>query len=81
QAGREIGRFDSRKWIHGIDMPAATVLTTEDIIVPPTRQADLFSRIPGATLHTVYGGHPVCVTHPDRFVPVFCDALASVQAR
>ncbi len=81
QAGREIGRFDSRRWIQGLEIPAATVLTTEDIIVSPARQADLYSRIPGATLHTVYGGHPVCVTHPERFVPAFTDALASVERR
>lgn len=81
QAGTEIGRFDSRNWIAGVNIPAALVLTSEDVIVAPERQADLFSRIPKATLHPVYGGHPVCVNNPRRFVPVFIDALRSVESR
>jgi pimeloyl-ACP methyl ester carboxylesterase len=41
EAGRELGRFDSRPWLAGVDVPAAMVLTTRDTAVAPGKQREL----------------------------------------
>ena len=41
EAGRELGRFDSRPWLNRIKLPAAVVLTSRDTAVPPHRQQQL----------------------------------------
>jgi 3-oxoadipate enol-lactonase len=81
EAGRAIGAFSSRDWIGRCNVPTAVVLTLHDLAVPPLRQRRLAAAIPGATIHPVDGGHDVCVTRPDRFVPVLVDAAASVGGR
>ena len=41
EAGRELGRFDSRPWLHSIAAPVAVVLTTRDELVSPSKQRAL----------------------------------------
>jgi 3-oxoadipate enol-lactonase len=41
EAGRELGRFDSRPWLKRLDVPAAVVLTSRDDLVPPRKQREL----------------------------------------
>ncbi|MGH9061235.1 MAG: alpha/beta fold hydrolase, partial [Acidimicrobiales bacterium] len=41
EAGRELGRFDSRPWAARITQPAAVVLTTRDTAVAPAKQRAL----------------------------------------
>jgi len=41
EAGRELGRFDSRPWLNDVEAPAAVVLTSRDTAVPPHRQQQL----------------------------------------
>jgi 3-oxoadipate enol-lactonase len=81
EAGRSLGRFDSRPWIGEVDVPTAVVAVMSDRLVAPRRQVALARAIPGATLHPVQGDHTVCVTHPRRFVPVLLAALVDVTAR
>ena len=81
EAGRELGRFDSRTWIGDVDVPAAVLVTDEDDVVPTHRQQDLAARISGAHVRTVRGGHSVCTTHPERFVPTLVDACRHVAER
>ena len=78
EAGRELGRFDSRPWISEIDVPTAVVVTDHDDVVPVHRQLDLTSRLPDASLHRVAGGHAVCTLDPERFLPALVDACHSV---
>jgi 3-oxoadipate enol-lactonase len=78
EAGRELGRFDSRAWAEQIDVPTAVVITDQDDVVPVHRQRDLASRIADCTLHHVTGGHTVCTVEPDNFVPVLLDACHTV---
>ncbi len=80
-AGRAIGRFDSRSWISSIDVPTAVVVTTRDHVVPPVRQLDLAASIPGATLHAVHGDHAVCLAQPEELVPRLVEAVDSVIGR
>ena len=80
EAGRELGRFDSRSWIGDVDVPAAVLVTDGDDVVPTHRQHDLAARISGAVVRTVRGGHSVCTLHPERFVPTLVDACRHVAA-
>jgi 3-oxoadipate enol-lactonase len=41
EAGRELGRFDSRPWLRPLPFPTAVVLTSEDDAVPPAKQHEL----------------------------------------
>jgi 3-oxoadipate enol-lactonase len=41
EAGRELGRFDSRPWIGAIEPPVAVLVTTRDELVSPRRQRAL----------------------------------------
>lgn len=80
EATMAIRRFDSRTWIDAIDMPAASVVTLYDRLVPPRRQQKL-AQLAKAEVFEVRGGHDVCVMRPDRFVPALVDAVASVTLR
>jgi pimeloyl-ACP methyl ester carboxylesterase len=80
EAAMAISRFDSTPWIADIDVPAASVITDYDRLVPPRRQAKLAELTRGEAFH-VRGGHDVCVMQPDRFVPALRDAVRSVNAR
>src|SRR5689334_15075495 len=41
EAGRELGRFDSRPWLSSVKAPAAVVVTTRDTAVVPRKQREL----------------------------------------
>lgn len=41
EAGRELGRFDSRPWLGSVDVPIAVVITTRDEAVPVAKQRAL----------------------------------------
>jgi hypothetical protein len=79
EATMAIRRFDSSEWISGLDVPAASVITLYDRLVPPRRQAKL-AALTRAKVFEVKGGHDVCVMRPDRFVPALTEAVASVSA-
>jgi 3-oxoadipate enol-lactonase len=74
EAGRELLRFDSRPWIGGVDVPTAVVVTDDDHVVPTERQRALAAQIPGTLALAVHGGHAVCTTSPERFVPTLVAA-------
>ncbi len=80
EAGRALGRFDSRPWVGQIDVPTAVVVTTQDRQVLPARQHALARAIPGAVTHEVDGPHDACVSRSRRFLPVLVGACAEVLA-
>ena len=41
EAGKELGRFDSRPWLRAFPFPTAVLVTTEDDAVPPAKQYEL----------------------------------------
>jgi 3-oxoadipate enol-lactonase len=81
EAGREMGRFDSRPWVAQIKAPAAVIAPRRDQLVPPRFQRQLARDIPGARLLEVDGDHTVVGMHPERYVPVLLEALAHVGRR
>jgi pimeloyl-ACP methyl ester carboxylesterase len=78
EAGAVLNAFDSRSWLHELDVPAAVVVTTQDARVPPWRQDTLTALVAGAERFTVEAGHDAAVAHRDVFLPVLRQACLSV---
>jgi 3-oxoadipate enol-lactonase len=81
EAGREMGRFDSRPWIADIEAPIDVVCTTRDSLVPPSFQRQLAAHIPGARLFEVEGDHVVVSQNPALYIGALLEALADVTLR
>lgn len=81
EAGGAIGRFDSREWLTGVDVPTSVVITMRDRVVPVRRQVRLFETIAGAEAFRVDGDHDSIASLPDRFVPTLLRAVESVVER
>jgi len=81
EAFAELRAFDAAAWIGEIDVPTAVVVTTQDRVVPPTRQRELASEIPGSSVWPVDGDHAACISTPEAFVPVLISACQWVTAR
>jgi 3-oxoadipate enol-lactonase len=80
EAGRELGRFDSRSWLGSVDVPTAVVATLEDEVVPIERQMAMVTTLEGASVHPIDAGHAACY-RPDVFVPALIAACRSVADR
>lgn len=81
QAGHRIGLFDSRRWLRTIDVPVSAVVTTNDEVVPVSRQREMLEVIPGATGHEVDGSHTVCAGQPEVFREALLLAIGDVIAK
>jgi 3-oxoadipate enol-lactonase len=81
EAGRELGRFDSRIWIASVATPINVICTTQDRLVPPSDQRAMADLIPGSRLYEVEGDHTAVSANADRFVPVLLDALHDLLHR
>jgi 3-oxoadipate enol-lactonase len=79
EAGASLGRFDARPWLGEIDVPTVVLRTTRDQAVPPSRQTELVTSIPGARAIDVAADHAACVTGSHRFVPALVKACAAVS--
>jgi 3-oxoadipate enol-lactonase len=78
EAGRELGRFDSRPWVAALDAPAAVVVTAHDRSVPPRKQRELAGLL-GARRFEDAGDHDAVVAHGPRFAAILLEALAAVS--
>lgn len=80
EAGRELGRFDSRSWLGAVDVPAAVVATLDDEVVPLDRQVAMATAIDGASLHPIQAGHAACYDG-GPFVAALVEACRSIATR
>jgi pimeloyl-ACP methyl ester carboxylesterase len=78
EAGRELGRFDSRGWVDQLRVPAAVLVTTHDHSVPPSKQRALADQL-GAPVFEVPGDHLVVADPDGPFNPALLAALARVR--
>jgi pimeloyl-ACP methyl ester carboxylesterase len=78
EAGRELGRFDSRPWLGGVDVPAAALITTADTSVDPRRQHELAQAI-GAEVFEVPIDHLAVTVSADLYNPALLEALTAVD--
>ena len=60
EAARSISRFDSRPWIHDVDVPTTVLRTNRDRLVDPAGQTELATSIPGARIVDHDHGHFAC---------------------
>jgi 3-oxoadipate enol-lactonase len=80
EAGRELGRFDSRPWIGSIRAPAAVVVTTRDRTVIPPRQLELAEAL-GASVFEAAIDHVNVVADRHIYNPALLRALEAVRGR
>jgi pimeloyl-ACP methyl ester carboxylesterase len=69
EAGHAIGTFDSRRWVQRIDVPTDVLVTEHDRALPAKDQRRFAASIPTATVHTIDGGHTMCM-RPEFGPPV-----------
>lgn len=81
EAGAALGRYDARKWLPEIDVPTSVVMTTQDQVVSPGRQALLGELIPRSDVYTLDANHDAVFARADEFVPLLVRAVHSVEER
>jgi 3-oxoadipate enol-lactonase len=79
EAGVAMSNFNSRKWIHRVDVPTSVVITTQDKAINPIAQMQLALSIRTANIHRLEGGHTVC-GRPQFAAPVL-EACLDVASR
>jgi 3-oxoadipate enol-lactonase len=78
EAGRELGRFDSRPWLGSLDIPTAVLVTARDRSVPPRKQRDLAERL-RARAFEIEGDHDAVVRRR-QYAPLLIEAVGAVRA-
>jgi pimeloyl-ACP methyl ester carboxylesterase len=78
EAGRELGRFDSRPWLKRLEVPAAVVLTSRDDLVPPKKQRELAQALE-AEIHDAPIRHIEVTTAGAAFNQPLLRALEAVR--
>jgi 3-oxoadipate enol-lactonase len=77
EAGRELGRFDSRPWIGQLKMPAAVIVTTSDTAVPPRKQYELAESL-SAPVFEIDCDHAGVTVKGAEFARLLLDAIGAV---
>jgi pimeloyl-ACP methyl ester carboxylesterase len=78
EAGRELGRFDSRPWLRPLPVPSAVVATTRDDAVPPTRQRELANALQAQVFEAPVN-HLGITSRAADYNPALVAALAAVR--
>jgi pimeloyl-ACP methyl ester carboxylesterase len=78
EAGRELGRFDSRPWLGSVRVPTAVVVTTRDSGVPPRKQYEL-AAAGSAQVFEAPIDHLDIVSRAAEYNPALLAALESVR--
>jgi pimeloyl-ACP methyl ester carboxylesterase len=80
EAGRELGRFDSRPWLGSVQVPAAMVLTARDGAVSPAKQHELATAVKAAVFEVPLD-HLELTSRDAEYNPALLSALEAVRAR
>jgi 3-oxoadipate enol-lactonase len=78
-AMQAVCHFSSHRWIGGVDVPAAVLVTRNDRVVPPSRQMRLARALPGAVVVEVDGDHDVFLGAPRAFAHALVDACLATS--
>lgn len=71
EAGVAAYHFDARGWVGSLEQPAAVVVPTRDLLVPPRAQYELARLLPDPMVVELEGaGHESILTRPDAYVDV-----------
>jgi 3-oxoadipate enol-lactonase len=77
-AGRELGRFDSRPWLGALRPPVAVVVTTRDELVPVRKQRELAAAAGAQVFEAAVSHLEVGWRAPD-YNPKLLEALAALS--
>jgi 3-oxoadipate enol-lactonase len=77
EAGRELGRFDSRPWLGSVRPPVGVLITTRDELVPVRRQRELAAAAGGPVFEAEMS-HLALVPRAGEYNPVLLRALGAV---
>jgi pimeloyl-ACP methyl ester carboxylesterase len=80
EAGRELGRFDSRPWLSSVALPTAVVVTTRDELVPVRNQRAL-AEAARARVFEAPVTHLEIGSHVENYDPQLIEAIACVRGR
>jgi pimeloyl-ACP methyl ester carboxylesterase len=78
EAGAELGRFDARPWLSELDVPASSVVTGGDSLVPPRRQRELAAALQAQVAVLDDAEHDVPITGVHRFADAVHGAVERV---
>jgi 3-oxoadipate enol-lactonase len=78
EAGRELGRFDSRPWLAPLPVPSAVVVTSRDTAVPPRKQRELAHALQAQVFEAPIE-HLEITSRPGEYNPVLLEAIAAVR--
>jgi pimeloyl-ACP methyl ester carboxylesterase len=78
EAGRELGRFDSRPWLPSVNVPAAVVVTSRDSAVPPRKQRELAAALNASVFESAIDHLEVSMPGTD-FNGVLLQAIEAVR--
>ncbi len=79
EAGRELGRFDSRPWLGTVMSPVAVLITNRDQVVPVRKQRELAEAAGGPVFESPID-HLDIVTRADDYNEFLLKALDSVSS-
>lgn len=80
EAGRELGRFDSRPWLKAVHPTVAVLITTRDELIPPRKQRELADAAGGPVFEAGIS-HMEVTARGDVFNPPLLEAIAAVSER
>jgi 3-oxoadipate enol-lactonase len=80
EAGRELGRFDSRSWLGAVGPQIAVLITSRDRSVPVRLQRELAEAAGGPVFESPVD-HLDIVTRAHEYNPLLLQALEAVRAR
>ncbi len=66
EAGRALSRYDARPWVHELDVPAASLVSTRDRLVKPRKQRELAAAL-DARIVEVAMDHLGAIERPAAF--------------
>jgi len=79
-AGRALSRHDAAGWVDEVKVPAASVITAHDRLVPPRKQRALAHALNG-TIFEIPAGHLGALSHPSEFADATVAAVSDVLVR
>ena len=80
QAAAALGGYTAEPWIGDIDVPTSVLVHTRDELVPPRRQLELASVVPGAVAHFVDADHRAVVRDRELFGRALVRAVDDVTS-
>jgi pimeloyl-ACP methyl ester carboxylesterase len=78
EAGRELGRFDSRPWLRSVEPPVAVVINTRDRTLAVDKQYALAAGVEGPSFE-FDGDHMAVVAQGQRYAETLVEAIGAIS--